>query len=64
MKSIEVTAKNAEAAIEKGLMQLNTTKENVDIEILDPGSKGFLNIFGVKEAIVKIILKKQFRMKI
>ncbi len=60
MKSIEVTAKTAEAAIEKGLIELNTTKENVDIEILDQGSKGFLNIFGVKEAVVKITLKKQF----
>jgi spoIIIJ-associated protein len=38
-------------------MQLNTTIDKVDVEILENASKGFLG-FGAKEARVKVVLKE------
>lgn len=55
---MEKRAKNVETAIEEALKELNTTKENVDIEIIDEGSKGFLGI-GAKDAVVKVTLKNE-----
>ena len=55
---MEKRAKNVETAIEEALKELNTTKENVDIEIIDEGSKGFLGI-GAKDAVVKVTLKSE-----
>lgn len=60
MKSFEFTGKTPEEAIEKGLNELNKTRDDVEIEILDKGSKGFLNLIGVKEALVRIDVKKQY----
>ena len=40
MKSIEVEGKNIEDALEKALNELNTTKEKINFEIIDPGAKG------------------------
>ena len=55
---MEKRAKNVETAIEEALKELNTTKENIDIEIIDEGSKGFLGI-GAKDAVVKVTLKSE-----
>ena len=54
---MEKRAKNVELAIEEALKELNASKENVDIKIIDEGSKGFLGI-GAKEAVVEVTLKK------
>lgn len=54
---IEVSAKTVEAAIEKALLELNASREEVDIEIIEKGGKGFLG-FGEKDAKVAVSLKK------
>lgn len=54
---MERRAKNVELAIEEALKELKTTKENVDIKIIDEGSKGFLGL-GAKDAIVEVTLKE------
>ncbi len=54
---MEKRAKNVELAIEEALKELNTTKENVDIKIIDEGSKGFLGL-GAKDAVVDVTLKE------
>ncbi|WP_234118413.1 RNA-binding cell elongation regulator Jag/EloR [Clostridium hydrogenum] len=60
MKSIESTGKNVDEAINNALNNLNTTKEKVNIEIIDEGSKGILSIIGKREAKVKVTLKKDY----
>lgn len=60
MRSVEVIGKNVDEAIEKALLELDAEKEQVDIEILDQGSKGFLNIIGNKPAKVKVTVKKTY----
>ncbi|MCT4633330.1 MAG: protein jag [Firmicutes bacterium] len=57
MKTLEITGKTVESAIDAALMQLNTTIDKVDVEILENASKGFLG-FGAKEARVKVVLKE------
>ena len=56
MKKIETTAKTVEEAIEKALKELNTTKENVEVKVIEEPSKGFLNMFGAKPAKVEVTL--------
>lgn len=53
MKYIIKSAKTVEEAIEKALLELNLEREQVEIEILDEGSKGFLGFLGAKDAEIK-----------
>lgn len=57
MEFVEKTGKTVEEAINAALKDLNTTKENVDIEILEKETKGFLGILGSKPAKVKVTKK-------
>lgn len=54
MKSIDMTGKTVDEAIKKALEQLNLTKDEVEVNIIDEGAKGFLNLIGSKPARVKI----------
>lgn len=58
MKNIETIGKTTEEAIQSALKELNVTQDKVNIEILEEGSKGFLNIIGVKPAKVRVTLKR------
>lgn len=55
--TIEKMAKTVDDAIEEALKELQATKDEVEIEILDAGSKGFLGI-GSKPA--KVLVKRKF----
>ena len=54
--SLEYIAANAEEAINKGLNALGVGREEVDIEILDNGSKGIFGI-GARQARVRMTVK-------
>ena len=60
MKSIEVEGKNIEDALEKELNELNTTKEKINFEIIDPGSKGLFNVIGFKPARIRVSMKYDY----
>jgi spoIIIJ-associated protein len=53
MHELEIEAKNVDTAIEQGLKQLNLTKDEVTIKILDEGSSGLFGL-GAKPARVLI----------
>ncbi len=55
MKFVEIKAKTVDEAVEKALLELNTTKENVEIEILEE-QKGLFGILGSKEVKVRVTL--------
>lgn len=59
MKTLEIKGKTVEEAIENGLKELSASMENISYEVLQQPSKGFLGVFGVKPAIVKISLKEK-----
>lgn len=52
MESIEVSAKTVEDAILEAAIQLGTTRDKVDYEVVTPGSPGFLGI-GSKKAVIR-----------
>jgi len=56
MKTIQITAKNVQKAIEQGLKELNASQDEVDIKILDEG--GFF-----KKAKVELTLDKEAEEK-
>ena len=58
MKTIEMTGKTVDEALKNALNELKLTKEEVDIEIIDEGSKGIFNLIGNKPARIKITKKK------
>ena len=58
MAFIEKTGKNVEEAVAKALKELNVTKDEVDVEVLDEGKKGFLFGFGSKDAKVRVTVKE------
>lgn len=53
---LEVIAPSIEEAIEKGLNDLGLTEEDVDVEILDEGKKGFLGL-STRQARVALMIK-------
>ena len=52
MDYIEVTGKTVEDARTEALIKLGTTSDQIEVEILEKGSSGFLGI-GSKPAIIK-----------
>ena len=57
MKSVEVSAKTVDAAVADALAQLDATQDQVIIEVLDEGSKGFLGLLGAKDARVRVTMR-------
>jgi len=51
---LEVHGRTVEEAIAEGLAALGLAREHAAIEVLEPGSKGFLGI-GAREAVVRIV---------
>ncbi|PLT29504.1 RNA-binding cell elongation regulator Jag/EloR [Peribacillus deserti] len=56
MKQVTATGHTVDAAVESALAQLSTTRDRVQIEVIEQGKKGFLGIFGNKEAQVIVTL--------
>ena len=56
MKFVEKSGKSVEEALRLALIELEATREQVEIEILEEGSKGFLGI-GAKETKIKVTKK-------
>ena len=58
MDAIQKTGKTVEEAVNEALKELNISREDAEIEIIEEGSKGFLGVFGAKNAVVNV--KKKF----
>ncbi|MBQ7901303.1 MAG: protein jag [Clostridia bacterium] len=55
MQSIEMSAKTKDEAIAAALAKLGASIDEVEVEIIEEGAKGFLG-FGNKDAVVKVTL--------
>ena len=60
MEYIEITAKTVDDAITDALVQLGTTSDQIEYEVLDKGSSGFLG-FNSKPAKIKV--RKKFTVQ-
>ncbi len=58
MKIIEMMGKTVDDAINNALTELNITLDKVKVETIDEGSKGFLNLIGVKPAKIRVTVKR------
>lgn len=58
MREVTASGQTVEEAIQSALRQLDITREQANIEIIDEGKKGFLGIFGSAIAVVKVTEKK------
>lgn len=56
MKKVTVTGKSIEEAVQSGLDQLQATREQVNIVVLEQPSKGLFGLIGSKDAKVEIEL--------
>ena len=58
MAFIETTGKSVQDAIDKALKELKVSAEQVTVDILEEGKKGFLFGFGSKDAKVRVTVKE------
>ena len=58
MKTIEVNGRTVDEALETALKELKVDKDKVTVEIVDEGSRGFLNLIGAKPARIKVTIKR------
>ncbi len=56
MKFVEKTGKSVEEALRLALIELDAGRDDVEFEIIEEGSKGFLG-FGAKETRIKVFKK-------
>lgn len=54
MRKVVVQAKTVDEAVQKACAQLNTSPDKVEVHVLQAPSKGFLGLFGKKEAKVEV----------
>jgi len=55
---VEKTGRTVQEAVESALEELNAEEDEVEIEVLDEGSKGILGLLGSKQARVRVTLKE------
>ena len=55
MQTFEFEGKTTEEAIENACRQLKLTKDEIDIEIIEPGSAGIFGLVGGRKAKVKVM---------
>ena len=53
MKSLEIRSKSKEEAINKAIEKLNVKLDDLEIEVLENPTKGFLGFLGAKEGLYK-----------
>ena len=54
MDYIEVTGKTVDDAITNALIQLETTSDKIEYEVVEKGSSGFLGLIGKQDAVIKV----------
>lgn len=57
MRELTATGQNVEEAVESALAQLKTTRDRVEIEIVDEGKKGLFGLFGSRHATVRVVVQ-------
>ena len=60
MKTIEMTGRTVEEAIKNALASLKLTEDKVEVQVIEEGSKGFLNFIGSKPAKIKVLVRRDY----
>lgn len=59
MDMIKITAKTLDEAITKASIELGTTSDNLDYQVIEKGSNGLFGIFGAKPVVIQVKKKKE-----
>ena len=59
MRKFEASAKTVEEAIEQGLQELGVGIGDVEVQVLEEGSKGLFGLFGSRLAKVSLTVKEE-----
>lgn len=57
MRQVEASGRSVEDAVDRALRELGAASEDVEVEVLDPGTRGMLGL-GAREARVRVTLKE------
>jgi spoIIIJ-associated protein len=57
VKEVTATGPSVNDALESALAQLQANRNDVNIEVIDEGKKGFLGLFGARLSVVKVTVK-------
>ena len=57
MKEWEASARTVEEAVEKGLQELGVSIGDVEVQVLEEGSKGLFGLFGSRQAKVRLTVR-------
>ena len=57
MKQYEFSARTQDEAVEMGLQELGVSIADVDIQVVEEGSKGLFGLFGSRPVKVRLTLK-------
>lgn len=63
MEYIKISAKTVEDAITEASIQLETSSDNIEYEVVDAGSSGFLGLIGGKPAVIRARRKQDFDLE-
>lgn len=58
MREVTARGETVEEAINSALEQLQATRDQVEVNIIDEGKRGILGLFGSKDAVVKVVMKR------
>lgn len=59
MRAVEKSARTVEEAVALALQELGVAREQVNVEVLEEGTKGFLGIIGGKAARVRVTVNER-----
>ena len=57
MDKITKSGKTVDDALHEALKELNASKDEVEVTVIDEGIKGFLGMFGAKDAVIQVVRK-------
>ncbi|MBS4175194.1 RNA-binding cell elongation regulator Jag/EloR [Bacillus sp. FJAT-49736] len=57
MKEVTAKGQSVEEAVESALRNLNTTKDRINVRVIDEGKKGLFGLFGSRPAVVHVQVK-------
>ena len=63
MKTLEITGKTVDEALDNALKKLNVASDKVSYEVINEGSKGFLNFIGTKPAKILVTVKRDYKVE-
>ena len=57
MDKITKSGKTVDDALHEALKELHASRDEVEVTVIDEGAKGFLGMFGAKDAVIQVVKK-------